>query len=281
MSIGVFLAVLAAALMHASWNALLKVRLDRFASISLMSFGTGLVAAPLLPFVSMPNGVTWGWICLSLCFHTGYKYYLTRAYELGDLTLAYPLARGTAPLLTTIGGAILLGEAPGPITLGGIVLLCGGVFLMSYRGNERADAFRGRAVFYALLTSVFIAGYTISDGSGARSTVDATSYAVWLFVLEGIWSMFFCIMLRGPKVVRIMLPEWKIGLLGGFLSGIAYWIAMWAMTKAPIAAVAALRETSILFAMLISVVMLGEAMSRWRVLAALLIVSGVVALRLA
>lgn len=281
MSVPVFFAVLAAALMHATWNALLKVRLDRFASISLMSFGMALVAVPLLPFVTMPTGETWGWICLSLVFHTGYKYYLTRAYELGDLTLAYPLARGTAPLLTTLGGAFLLGEAPGLITLSGILLLCAGVFLMSFRGGGPGDSFRGRAVFFALLTSVFIAGYTLSDGSGARSAADATSYAVWLFFFEGLWSMVFCMMLRGPKVVRIMLPEWKIGLVGGFLSAVAYWIAMWAMTKAPIAAVAALRETSILFAMLISVTMLGEAISRWRLLAALLIVFGVVALRLA
>lgn len=279
MSATVFIAVLAAAALHATWNALLKVRLDRFASISLMSFGMGLVAAPLLPFVAVPSGATWGWLLLSVAFHTGYKYYLTRAYETGDLALAYPLARGTAPLITTLGGALLLAELPGPLTLVGILLLCLGVFLMSLRGTA-LNAMGGRSVFYALLTSVFIAGYTLSDGSGARSAETAISYAVWLFLLEGIWSIAFCIFLRGPKVVRVMLPEWKIGLGGGFLSAVAYGIAMWAMTKAPIAAVAALRETSILFAMIISATLLGEKISRSRMLAALLIGCGVAALRL-
>ena len=266
--------------MHATWNALLKARLDRFASISLMSFGMGLVAAPLLPFVAAPAGVTWVWLLLSLAFHTGYKYYLTRAYETGDLALAYPLARGTAPLLTTLGGALLLAEIPGAVAIAGIVLLCGGVFLMSMRGGGALDALGKRATFYALLTSVFIAGYTLADGSGARSAETAISYAVWLFLLEGFWSLAFCIALRGPQVVRVMLPEWKIGLVGGFLSAVAYGIAMWAMTKAPIAAVAALRETSILFAMVISATMLGEKITRSRAVAALLIVGGVAALRL-
>lgn len=279
MSATVFLAVLAAAVMHASWNALLKVRLDRFASITLMTLGMGLVALPFVPFVAVPSGTTWAWIAFSLMFHTGYKYYLTRAYESGDLALAYPLARGSAPLITTVGSVLILSEVPGPLALLGILLLSGGVFLMSFRGAA-LDALGGRPVFFALLTSLFIAGYTLTDGSGARSAENATSYAVWLFLLDGVWSMIFCIWLRGRKVVRIMLPEWKVGLAGGFLSAVSYWIAMWAMTKAPIAAVAALRESSILFAMLLSVTLLGETMTRWRIGAALFIVGGVIALRL-
>ena len=279
MSATVFAAVLAAALMHATWNALLKVRLDRFASISLMSFGMAVVAAPLLPFVSVPTGITWAWLFASVCFHTGYKYFLSRAYETGDLAQAYPLARGTAPLIATIGGVALLSEYPGSIALCGIVLLSCGTFLMSLRGGG-LGTFGGRAVAYALITSLFVASYTLADGSGARSAADATSYAVWLFLLEGLWSLAFAFMLRGPRVGRVMLAEWKVGLAGGFLSAVAYWIAMWAMTKAPIAAVAALRETSILFAMGISVTMLGERLTRWRVAAGLLIVGGVIALRL-
>jgi drug/metabolite transporter (DMT)-like permease len=279
MSATVFAAVLAAALMHATWNALLKVRLDRFASISLMSFGMGVVAAPLLPFVSVPSGITWFWLLLSVVFHTGYKYFLSRAYETGDLAQAYPLARGTAPLITTLGAMAFLSEFPGQMAIGGILLLSSGTFLMSLRGGG-LGTFGGRAVVYALITSLFVASYTLSDGSGARSAADATSYAVWLFLLEGLWSLAFAFMLRGPSVGRVMLAEWKTGLIGGFLSAVAYWIAMWAMTKAPIAAVAALRETSILFAMAISVTMLGESLTRWRAAAALLIVGGVIALRL-
>lgn len=279
MSTAVFLAVIAAAAMHASWNALLKVRGDRFVSVSLMSVGSGLVMLPLAPFVSVPAGETWGWLAASLVFHTGYKYYLARAYETGDLALAYPLARGTAPLLATAGGALFLAEIPGTVAISGIFLLSCGVFLMSFGGSRALGAYHGRSVFFALLTSVFIAGYTLTDGSGARSAADATSYAVWLFMGDGLWSLIFCIALRGPKALRTMAGEWKIGLVGGFLSAVAYWIAMWAMTKAPIATVGALRETSILFAMALSTLVLGERLTRWRVAAGLLIVGGMVALR--
>jgi len=277
MSAPVFFAVLAAALMHAGWNAVIKIRLDRFASISLMTLGTAVVSLPLVPFVAFPDAGTWMWILGSLAFHTGYKFYLTRAYDSGDLAQAYPLARGTAPLLTTIGAVLLVRELPPPLALAGIALLSTGTFLMSLRGS--IDDIGGRAVGYALLTSVFIAGYTLTDGMGARSAETAFSYAVWLYIGDGIWSSIFCIWLRGPRIIRAVLPEWRSALGAGFLSAAAYAIAMWAMTKAPIAMVAALRETSILFAMLLSVTMIGERLTRWRVLAGLLIVGGVVALR--
>lgn len=278
MSLTVFLAVLAAAVMHASWNALIKVRLDRFASISLMSLGSGIFALPVLFFVDVPQGVTWLWIGFSLAMHTGYRLFLVRSYETGDLAQTYPLARGTAPLLTTLGGVLLLQEIPPALAISGIVVLSLGTLLMSFRGGERGLG--GHGVRYALITSLFICGYTLSDGSGARSAATATSYAAWLFAMDGIWVTIVCLAVRGPRVVREMRTEWTMGLATGFLSGIAYWIVMWAMTKAPIAAVAALRESSILFAMLISVVALGEKMNRWRITAALCIVLGVIAIRL-
>ena len=280
MSAFVFFAVLAAAAMHAGWNAVIKIRLDRFASISLMTLATAVVSLPVLPFVAFPSAETWSWIGASLVFHTGYKYFLTRAYDSGDLAQAYPLARGSGPLLTTIGAIVLFREMPEAVAVGGIVLLSAGTFLMSLRGGS-IDGLRSRAVFYALVTSLFITGYTLTDGMGARSADTALSYAAWLYIGDGIWSSIFCILLRGPGIVRVVLPEWKSALGAGFLSAAAYAIAMWAMTKAPIAVVAALRETSILFAMMLSVLMIGETLTRWRVAAALLIVGGVAALRLA
>jgi drug/metabolite transporter (DMT)-like permease len=279
MSATVFAAVLLAAAMHATWNALLKVRLDRFATVSLMSFGMGVVSLPFLPFVAVPAGVTWLWLGLSAALHVGYNYFLARAYETGEFGQAYPLARGTAPLLATLGGLVLLGEAPGAVAVGGILLLCGGTFLMSLRGGG-VNALGGRPVVYALTASVFIAGYTLVDGTGARSAATAASYIVWLFVIEGIAALVSCVVIRGGRVVRVMLPEWKVCLVSGLLSALSYGIVIWAMTKAPIAAVAALRESSILFAMVLSVAVLGESMTRWRAAAALLIVGGVVALRL-
>ena len=279
MSLTVFLAVLAAALAHASWNAMVKVRLDRFASMTLMFVGMGVFALPVLFLVPVPQGVTWLYILASMAFHTGYRWFLVKAYETGDLAQAYPLARGTAPLLTTLGAVVLLAELPTPLTIAGIALLSLGTLSMSFKGGD-PTAIGGRAVAYALITSLFVASYTLSDGAGARSAASATSYIAWLYVLDAIWCVALALMLRGPRIVSVMAPEWKTGALTGALAAGSYWIAAWAFTQAPIAAVAALRESSILFAMLISVAVLREAVTGWRIAAALLIVAGVVALRL-
>ena len=276
----VFTAVLAAAVMHASWNALIKVRLDRFASISLTSLGMVFTALPVLPFVEVPGPAVWPWIAASVVIHVGYRLFLVRAYEVGDLAQTYPLARGAAPLVTTLGGIFLVAEIPGPLTVTGIVLLSAGTFLMSLRGGGHLAKLNGAAVGYALVTSLFIAGYTLSDGIGARLAATAASYAAWLFVCDGLCAMAIGFACRGRRLLAIMAGEWQVGLLTGFLSAAAYAIVMWAMTQAPIAAVASLRETSILFAMGISVFALGEKMTGWRGAAALSIVAGVIALRM-
>jgi drug/metabolite transporter (DMT)-like permease len=279
MSATVFFAVLAAAAMHATWNALIKVRLDPFISIQLMSVGMGVASLPLIPWVGGPQWPSAGWALLSaLLLHTGYKFFLTKAYETGDLAQAYPLARGTAPLIVMLAGMALLGEKPTTLVLAGILLLSAGTFLMSLRGS--VGAFAGRAVGFALLTSLFIAGYTLTDGVGGRAAPSPLNYAVWLYIFDAAWSLVFCIAMRGTGSLKLMLPEWKIGLVAGVLSAAAYAIAIWAATKAPVAMVAALRETSILFAMILSVWLIGERVTAWRVAAALCIVGGVVALRL-
>jgi len=280
MTLTVFLAVLAAAAMHAVWNAMVKVRLDRFASVTLMTFGMAATALPVTPFVDFPPPPVGVWIGLSCMCHMGYKLFLIRAYEAGDLAQTYPLARGTAPLLTTIGGIYVVSEIPSAVSIGGILALSLGTFLMSLRGGVQLEKFNRSAVGYALVTSVFIAGYTLTDGSGARLASSASSYACWLFISDGIVSLVLCLALRGRGTLTAIASEWKTGIVTGFLSAAAYWIAMWAMTKAPIASVAALRETSILFAMMISVFSLGEKMTPWRIAAALSIVAGVIALRL-
>lgn len=279
MTAGVFIAVLAAAVMHASWNVLVKVRLDPYAMMSLISLCMAVIVLPLLPFTTIPTGITWVWLWLSVVLHIGYNYFLARAYETGDMAQAYPLARGTAPLMTALGGVALLGEVPGGLAVAGIVLLCAGTLVMSLRGGA-LGALAGRPVVYALITSVFIACYTLADGLGARSAANAVSYAAWMFFFEGLSSFGFFVMVRGVRVVRIVLPQWKIGLVAGLLSALGYGIVIWAMTQAPLAAVAALRESSILFAMVLSVTVLGEKLTNWRIGAALLIVAGVVALRL-
>ena len=280
MTLTVFLAVLAAAAMHAIWNAMVKVHLDRFASVTLMTIGMAATSLPVLPFVEFPPLHVWPWIVASVIFHMGYKLSLIRAYAAGDLAQTYPLARGTAPLLTTIGAIFLVSEIPSGFAIIGIVLLSVGTFLMSFRGHAKLSVPNRTAVGFALLTSVFIAGYTLTDGNGARLAQTASSYAAWLFLCDGLWSLALALYLRGPAILPAIGKEWKAGIVTGFLSAAAYWIAMWAMTKAPIASVAALRETSILFAMLISVFALKEKLTGWRLAAALSIVAGVIALRL-
>ena len=157
MTADVFLAVLAAAFMHAAWNALIKVRLDPFLSISLMSFAMGAISLVCLPFLTVPAGWTWLWIGLSAVLHTGYKLFLIRDYRKGDLGQVYPLARGTAPLLTAVGGALLIGEVVSIPTSMAIAVVCLGILLMSVRGSSTTANLDVATVLYALGTSVFIA----------------------------------------------------------------------------------------------------------------------------
>ncbi|MBP0438240.1 EamA family transporter [Tianweitania sediminis] len=280
MSPAVFAAVIAAAAMHAIWNAMVKVHLDRFVSVTLMTLGMAVPALLIAPFVTFPALEVWPYILASAAFHQGYKLSLIKGYAVGDLAQVYPLARGTAPLLTTIGAMVLIAEIPGAWTMLGIALLCAGTVLMSLRGGG-LEKLNASAVGFALATSFFIACYTLSDGTGARTATDAASYAVWLYLTDALVSLALVLARRGAAVLPVMARAWRAGLITGLLSAAAYLIAMWAMTKAPIGAVAALRETSILFALAISVLFLGEKLSFWRILSGLLIVAGVVALRLA
>lgn len=276
----VFLAVLAAAVMHATWNALIKVRSDRFASITLTALGMTLSALPVLPFVQAPEPAAWPWMAASLIIHIGYRLFLVRAYEHGDLAQTYPLARGAAPLITTIGGVFVLSEVPTPLAIFGILLLSLGTLLMSLRGGAPLARLNRAAVGYALTTSLFISGYTLADGSGVRIASSAVGYAVWLFVCDGLLATAIGLFFRGRRLLAVGGTEWGANFLAGFLSAAAYGIVMWAMTRAPVASVASLRETSILFAMLISVFALGEKMTGWRGVAALSIVAGMIALRM-
>ena len=280
MSNAVFLAVLAAAAMHASWNAMVKINLDRFVSVTLMSGGMGVMALMFTPFLPFPALHVWPFILTSAAFQQGYKLSLIKAYGAGDLAQVYPLARGSAPLLTTIGAIFLIGEYPGNWAIVGIALLGCGTALMSLRGGG-IEKLNREAIFYALATSVFIACYTLADGNGVRAAVSPFSYAAWLFVTDAVISQIVALLRRGPGVFPTMVRAWKTGLGIGALSAVSYGIAMWAMSSAPIGAVAALRETSILFAMAISTLILKERLGIWRAGAGLLIVSGVIALRLA
>jgi drug/metabolite transporter (DMT)-like permease len=235
---------------------------------------------PVTGFVPLPLPGSWGWLAASVVLHIGYNLSLASAYEAGDFGLVYPIARGTAPLLTALAGALYVGEYLSGIETMGILALVAGVWLMAVRGG--VPALTGTsAVIPALTTSLFISAYSVSDGLGARASGSAISYTLWLFVLDGAAMLAVALGWRGSTALVPALRFWRAGLIGGGLSLGAYGIAIWAMTLAPIALVAALRETSVLFAAVISVALLREPLKLSRGMAALLIAAGVMLIRLA
>jgi len=275
----VFLAVLGAAVMHASWNAIVKVGLDRFSSILLLSIAQGAIALLLLPFFAFPAAEAWPWLLGSALLHVGYKLFLIRAYEHGDLSQVYPLARGTAPLIVALVGALFLGEVMTAGKTVAVVTIALGVIVMS-RGGTNLGRLSSKALLYALGTACFTASYTLVDGVGARLAATASGFTLWMFVLDATVLTGIAVASRGSQALTRLRPELRSGLVAGALSLGAYWIAIWAFTQAPLAQVAALRETSVMFAMLIGVVVLGERAGLWRWIAAGLILNGVVLMRL-
>jgi len=274
----VFLAVLGAALMHAGWNAIVKVGLDRFSSILLLSIVQGAIALCLLPFFALPLGPAWPWLVGSALLHSGYKLFLIRAYEHGDLSQVYPLARGSAPLIVALVGALFLGEVMTAGKTAAVVAIALGVIVMA-RGGAGLERLSSTALLYALGTACFTASYTLVDGVGARIAATASGYTLWMFLFDALCLTGIAVGSRGRPALLRLLPSLRGGVIAGALSLGAYWIAIWAFTQAPLALVAALRETSVMFAMLIGVLLLGERAGIWRWVSAGLILTGVVLMR--
>jgi drug/metabolite transporter (DMT)-like permease len=275
----VFAVVMAAAVLHAGWNALLKIGLDRFLTASLIQIGAGLVALLALPFVSFPVADAWPLIALSALLHVGYNLFLSRAYQHGDLAQVYPIARGSSPLLVALL-AVLIGEALHPGQWLGLSILVGGIWLMAWRGGH-AGAPSGPLLLNALATAACIAGYTLSDALGARANGEAIAYALWLFAVNGLVAIVVITLRRGPCIFLQLGPHWRGGLAGGAMSMLAYSLVIWATTQAPVAMVSALRETSVLFALLIGWLFLKEPMPALRLIACCVIAAGVVLMKLA
>jgi drug/metabolite transporter (DMT)-like permease len=280
LSFGVTLAVLGAGFLHASWNALLKsstggdALLDTTAVVAGSSLW-GLIFVGLVPF---PASGAWPFIATSSVIHFGYYITLAHAYRTGDLSFAYPLMRGTAPLLVTILGSLLLRELPSVHMGIGIALISVGIVSIAFiqrRAHSRA------AAFWAFANAGIIAAYTLVDGAGARASGNALSYVTWLIFLEGIPFVVWVLVSRGRPAVAYLRGNARIGLVGGAFSLAAYGIVLWAMTRAPIAAVAALRETSVLFAALLGSLWLKEGFGWRRLAGAASVVAGIAALKLA
>lgn len=274
----VLLAVIAAAAMHAGWNVLVKLKLDRFLSMFLINAFMAAMGLVMLAVFPWPDADSIPYALASGVLHLGYNLFLVQSYRTADLSQVYPIARGTAPLMTLLATWVFAHEDISLWGIAGIATLVAGIWMVSLAGKGRLRL-DGITLFFALGTSVFIAAYTIVDGLGGRVSGSPASYAALLFVLDGVFLATVAFLTRGPGILHQVAPYWKSGAAGALLSGGAYWIAIWAMSLAPIAIVAALRETSIFFVVLLSMRVLKETVTLPRIGGALLIVAGAVLLR--
>ncbi len=279
MELTVFLAVLAAAVMHASWNLLVKLKLDRFLTLFLLQTLMGLMGIAMLVFFAWPASASLPYVLASGVLHTGYNIFLARSYRDGDLSLVYPIARGAAPLITLLATWLVASEQISATTAIAIGILVSGIWLVAV-GKLKSLKLDKVSLFFALGTSCFIAAYTVVDGLGGRISGAVSGYTAMVFILDAVFMFGAGLYMRGRGIFKSVAPFWKSGILGALLSASAYWIVIWAMTLAPIAAVAALRESSILFVILMSAKYLKEQMSWIRVFGGVLVVLGAVALRL-
>lgn len=280
MELPVFLAVIAAAVMHAGWNVLVKMKLDRFLSLCLIQTIMGFMGLAMVLVFPWPAMASLPYAVASGVLHLGYNLFLARSYRTGDLSQVYPIARGAAPLLTLAVTWTFMHEELTPMGGAGVAILVMGIWAVSLLGR-RGVRLDGLTLFFAIGTSVFIAAYTIVDGMGGRASGQPSAYAGMVFAFDAVFLAATALWMRGPGIVREVAPYWKTGVVGALLSVGAYWIAIWAMTKAPIASVAALRETSILVVMLLSMRVLNETVTLPRLAGAVLIVIGAVLIRLA
>jgi drug/metabolite transporter (DMT)-like permease len=269
----VFAAVLLAAAAHAGWNAAIKRGLDPLVTTVLIAIGAGAVALPILAVVGLPAAAARPWVIASVIVHLGYFAGLIEAYRAGDMSQVYPIARGSAPLLTALVSTTWLGERLGLLGWVGLLGLVAGVMMLSLRGGGELARLDRRAVGFALFTALTVCAYTVIDGVGVRAAGDALAYTAAAFLGNAVIMALYGLARRGPKLFAGPWQIWRTGLGGGALQFGSYGIALWAMTVAPIAVVAALRETSVLFGALIAVVVLREP------LRAVLIVGGLVMIK--
>lgn len=266
--------LLASALIHAIWNAIVRNGKDRFWSIAIICLVGAIAALPFALALGAPAPPSWPYLILSSVLQIGYSLFLVRAYRDGELSSVYPIARGSAPLLVTVGAALVAGELPNSAGLTGIACVSSGIILLTL-GSNRPDL---KSAVAAFATGIFIASYMVVDGLGVRLSESAPSYAAWQAVVAGflIPLSFIIIRRRAPG-----LPRGKEGALvigAGILGTFGYCIAVWAMSQSAMGGVSAIRETSILFAALIGTFVLHEKLTVQKILGALTVTAGVVCL---
>ena len=287
--------VLVAALAHASWNALIKSDDDRLVTLGAINAVRFLLCIPIVLALPLPDRASWPYLAASSILHVGYYIFLISAYRFGDLSKVYPLARGLSPLIVAAGAYAFAGERLSPMALVGVAVACTGIASLSLGGGatpaRSARVHTGalssagdgaaqartnrRGVVFAAGTAVFIAAYTVTDAMGARLSGHAVSYVAWLSILDGLPMLLVAGVLRRAGLAHHLAARaWK-SVAGGALQLTAYGLVVWSLALAPMAAVSALRETSVLFAAIIGVKLLGEPLGTHRITAAALVAAGI------
>ncbi len=271
--------VLFAALMHAGWNAIVKSGGDKFAEITLLTSGAALIAVPALVFLPLPAPGSWPYIAASVLIHCVYFSLVAFTYRTGDLSFAYPVMRGSAPLATALVSAVIVGERLTPGGWLGVVLLSGGILVLA-RDNWKSRLRQGHALAFGLVNAGVIVVYTLVDGLGVRLAGNAWSYVAWMFFLNALPLLGIALYTRRAALLKAAGNNWRGGLAGGALTLGAYGLVLWAMTQAPIALVAALRETAVIFGLVIACAVLRERFGPTRWTAAALVAAGAAAMKL-
>jgi drug/metabolite transporter (DMT)-like permease len=275
----VFALILLAALLSASWNAIVKSAADKYLQAVLVACGAALIALFLLPFLPQPAPASWFYIGASALLQVLYYKLLAGAFRAGDFGHAYPLMRGTAPLLISLLSGPVIGEALSPGRWLGVALICSGVIGLAWEARSRVGA-NSAVMKYGLSNAMVIAAYTTVDGIGVRKSGASASYTMWIFEVTALLLLFAAMLARRREFMSYAQGRLGSALFGGAASLISYEIALWAMTQVPIAVVAALRETSMVFGLAISVLVLKERAGIRRYAATALIACGAVATRL-
>jgi drug/metabolite transporter (DMT)-like permease len=277
MDAGIVALVLLAALLHASWNAVVKAGGDPFVRLAVLNVAAGLCALPLLLVASPPAAASWPYLLGSVAIHLVYNTTLAYGYRLGDLSHVYPIARGIAPPLVALGAWLFAGEYLGAIGILAIVLISGAVASLAFTARWRLGPLAPLGL--ALATGLGIAGYTICDGLGGRAAGDVVGYIAWLFVIDAVPFGLVVAIWRRHDLAEALRASGAAPVLGGALSLGAYGLVIWAMSRAPMAGVSALRETSVIMAALIGTRLLREPLGTRRVVAASIVALGVVLLK--
>ncbi len=269
--------ILAAAMLHAVWNAIVKTAVDRTTTLGLVALGHVLPGAVLICILPLPNAESWPFIALSTFVHFGYFYMLGRAYQHGDLSVIYPIARGIVPVLVSLWAWLLLGEVLPPLVWAGIALIMAGIFLSSWR-SLRSGVGRS-ALVLSLGTGLCISVYSVVDGMGVRLSGNTLGYWAWGAFLH-LFIAGFCGWRRQQVLRRLPIKIWAVGIAGGMVSMAAYGLVLYAKNFADLGVVSALRETSVVFATLIGFFVLKEGNWKRRLSAAILMVFGIVTIGL-